>query len=128
MPGNDFLQEEQYLPQTAVEQPQAMNPTGAGYGELNPLEPTSQAQGVVVQNPEETKQTMNEYAISDEKLEEIRQNVMREIERADNYYEEEIEPNVIKRHKVYESDAQYYKRKFPNLTNISDVTAKILDS
>jgi ribosome-associated translation inhibitor RaiA len=37
-------------------------------------------------------------------LEEIRQNVEREIQRADNYYEEEIEPEVIRRHKVYEGD------------------------
>lgn len=78
---------------------------------------------VVVQNPEETQETMQEYGVSEEKLEEIRENVKREIDRADHYYEEEIEPDVIKRHKVYESDAKYYKDKFPNLTNISDVTA-----
>jgi hypothetical protein len=66
---------------------------------------------------------MQEYGVSEEKLEEIRENVKREIDRADHYYEEEIEPDVIKRHKVYESDAKYYKDKFPNLTNISDVTA-----
>lgn len=63
------------------------------------------------------------YGISEEKLEEIRQNVEREIDRADNYYQEEIEPEVIRRHKVYEGDKEYYKRKFPKLTNISDVTA-----
>lgn len=78
---------------------------------------------VVVQSPEETQETMQEYGVSEEKLEEIRENVKREIDRADHYYEEEIEPDVIKRHKVYESDAKYYKDKFPNLTNISDVTA-----
>jgi len=64
-----------------------------------------------------------QYGISEEKLEEIRQNVEREIQRADNYYEEEIEPEVIRRHKVYEGDPAYYKKKFPKLTNISDVTA-----
>ena len=71
---------------------------------------------------EETGQ-VQQYGISEEKLEEIRQNVEREIQRADNYYEEEIEPEVIRRHKVYEGDKQYYKQKFPKLTNISDVTA-----
>lgn len=71
---------------------------------------------------EETRQ-VQQYGISEEKLEEIRQNVEREIQRADNYYEEEIEPEVIRRHKVYEGDKQYYKQKFPKLTNISDVTA-----
>jgi len=49
--------------------------------------------------------------------------VKREIDRADAYYEEEIEPEVIRRHKVYEGDSEYYRRKFPHLTNISDVTA-----
>ena len=47
----------------------------------------------------------------------------REIDRADQYYEAEIEPDVIKRHKIYESDKKYYKDKFPRLTNITDVTA-----
>lgn len=100
-----------------------VSPQGLGYGELNPPTQETQAEGVVVQSPEEPQQIMTEYGISEEKLEEIRENVTREIERADNYYEEEIEPMVIKRHKVYESDAQYYRRKYPHLTNISDVTA-----
>lgn len=81
------------------------------------------ADGVVVESPGETQETLQEYGISEEKLEEIRENVKREIDRADHYYQEEIEPEVIRRHKVYESDAKYYKDKFPNLTNISDVTA-----
>ena len=81
------------------------------------------AEGVIVQQPQETTETLTEYGISEEKLDEIRENVQREIDRADSYYEEEIEPEVIRRHKVYESDAKYYKDKFPNLTNISDVTA-----
>ena len=75
MPGNNFLQvpqEDVLLPQDVGVQPQVVEPTGAGYGELNPLEPMSQAQGVVVENPEETKEVMSEYGISDEKLEEIR--------------------------------------------------------
>lgn len=87
------------------------------------IEEPSMADGVIVQAPEETDNILHEYGISEEKLEEIRENVKREIDRADHYYEEEIEPEVIRRHKVYESDAKYYKDKFPNLTNISDVTA-----
>ena len=63
------------------------------------------------------------YGISEEKLEEIRENVRREIDRADNYYEEEIEPEIIRRHKIYEGDREYYRKKFPKLSNISDVTA-----
>ena len=72
---------------------------------------------------EGASEQVQQYGISEEKLEEIRQNVEREIERADNYYEEEIEPEVINRHKIYEGDKSYYKKKFPKLTNISDVTA-----
>ena len=83
----------------------------------------SMADGIVPEQPEETSDTLQEYGISEEKLEEIRENVKREIDRADHYYEEEIEPDIIRRHKVYESDAKYYKDKFPKLTNISDVTA-----
>ena len=81
------------------------------------------AEGIVPETPEETDNVLHDYGISEEKLEEIRENVKREIDRADHYYEDEIEPEVIRRHKVYESDAKYYKDKFPNLTNISDVTA-----
>ena len=81
------------------------------------------ANDVVVEDPQETENTLQEYGISEEKLEEIRENIKKEIERADNYYEEEIEPEVIRRHKIYESDSKYYKDKFPALTNISDVTA-----
>ena len=105
MPINDYLQVPQGDVMLQTPEPTMSEPVGAGYGELNPLEQASQAEGVVVQNPEETQEVMSEYGISEAKLEEIRENVTREIERADNYYEEEIEPNVIKRHKVYESDA-----------------------
>ena len=82
-----------------------------------------QADGVIVEQPEATEETLQQYGISEEKLDEIRENVKREIDRADAYYEEEIEPEVIRRHKVYEGDSEYYRRKFPHLTNISDVTA-----
>lgn len=78
---------------------------GMGYGELNPPAQETQAEAIIPQAPEETQETLTEYGISQEKLDEIRENVVREIEMADNYYEEEIEPEVIKRHKVYESDA-----------------------
>lgn len=71
----------------------------------------------------EPEEEAGQFGISEEKLEEIRENVKREIDRADNYYEEEIEPAVIQRHKIYEGDKEYYKHKFPKLTNISEVTA-----
>ena len=67
----------------------------------------------------ETKQ----FGLREEKVEQIRENVKKEIDRADNYYTSEIEPDVIKRHKMYESDKEYYKQKYPKLTNITDVTA-----
>ena len=117
---------EEMIPPVLPEDPMALqdivvpDPPEPQEGYIN--EPTM-ADGVVVESPGETQETLQEYGISEDKLEEIRENVKREIERADHYYEEEIEPEVIKRHKIYESDAKYYKDKFPNLTNISDVTA-----
>lgn len=119
----EFLQQDIGLGGQVPVQPAVGTDTGGGYGELNPIAQESQAEGVIVESPQEQQEVVTEYGISEEKLEEIRENITREIERADNYYEEEIEPNVIKRHKVYESDATYYRRKYPNLTNISDVTA-----
>ena len=117
---------EEMIPPVLPEDPMALqdivvpDPPEPQEGYIN--EPTM-ADGVVAESPGETQETLQEYGISEDKLEEIRENVKREIERADHYYEEEIEPEVIKRHKIYESDAKYYKDKFPNLTNISDVTA-----
>lgn len=63
------------------------------------------------------------YGLSEEKLDDIKQNVLKEIAAADNYYEEEIEPAVIKRHKIFDSDSSYYETKYPKLSKISDVTA-----
>ena len=97
-------------------QPEMVDPTMPEVPDFDPSADLEMIEG------EEDGQ-VQQYGISEEKLEEIRQNVEREIERADNYYEEEIEPEVIRRHKVYEGDKQYYKKKFPKLTNISDVTA-----
>ena len=80
--------------------------------------------GAGLQEPPAFEEEMpKQFGISEEKLEEIRKNVKREIDRADQYYEAEIEPDVITRHKIYESDKKYYKDKFPRLTNITDVTA-----
>lgn len=63
------------------------------------------------------------YGLSEERLDEIKGNVIKEINRADNYYEEEIEPDVIRRHKVFESDEKYYSDLFPKLSKISKVAA-----
>ena len=73
--------------------------------------------------PDGTNPETTEYGMSEEKLEEIRQNVLKEINRADNYYEEEIEPDIIRRRKVFEGDKDYYQKKFSKLSKISDVTA-----
>lgn len=91
--------------------------------EVPDFESSANLDMVMAEEEEGEDEGVQYYGISEEKLEEIRQNVEREIERADNYYQEEIEPEVIRRHQVYEGDKQYYKRKFPKLTNISDVTA-----
>ena len=117
---------EEMIPPVLPEDPMALqdivvpDPTAPQEGYIN--EP-NMSDGVVVEDPEGTQEAIQEYGISEEKLEEIRENVKREIDRADHYYQEEIEPEVIRRHKIYESDAHYYKKKFPHLTNISEVTA-----
>jgi len=64
-----------------------------------------------------------DYEVSEEKLEEILHNVKNEIERADRYYEDELESDIIKRHKIFESDKDYYKNKFPKLSKVTDVTS-----
>lgn len=99
-------------------QPEQIDPTAP---EVPDFDPSADLEMLEAEGEEDGQ--VQQYGISEEKLEEIRQNVEREIARADNYYEEEIEPEVIRRHKVYEGDKQYYKKKFPKLTNISDVTA-----
>lgn len=117
---------EEMIPPVLPEDPMALqdivvpDPPAPQEGYIN--EP-NMSDGVVVEDPEGTQEAIQEYGISEEKLEEIRENVKREIDRADHYYQEEIEPEVIRRHKIYESDAHYYKKKFPHLTNISEVTA-----
>lgn len=102
--------------------PQMEDPITLPEEELTEVEEV-QPTGNLDVDGEETDETTMRYGVSEEKLEEIRQNVQREIDRADNYYEQEIEPEVIKRHRIYEGDKEYYKRKFPKLSNISDVTA-----
>ena len=70
-----------------------------------------------------TSNISEDYDISEEKLEEIVQNVTLIRDRADQFYEDELEADIIKRHKIFESDKQYYNDKFPKLTRVSDVTA-----
>lgn len=85
----------------------------------------------VMEEEPEDKDKVNEadgevqlmFGITKEKLDTIKQNVLNEIDRANNYYEEEIEPDIIKRHKVFEGDEKYYDTLFPKLSKISKVTA-----
>ena len=91
--------------------------------QLTQLNDFSQGTDVMPMGEPDQVEQVQTYGIPEEKLEEIRENVKREIERADSYYEEEIEPEIIRRHKIYEGDREYYKNKFPKLSHISDVTA-----
>ena len=122
MPTEEELMMTGIIPGEPLPQPDIIPPNEEIQQQGYAGDPTI-ADGVIVEQPGETQETMQEYGISEEKLDEIRENVKREIDRADHYYEEEIEPEVIRRHKIYEGDAKYYKDKFPHLTNISEVTA-----
>ena len=117
-PMQGLMPEEMTTADLSIQQ-EPIDPTAP---EVPDFEDSANVDMVMAEETGEAEQ-VQEYGISEEKLEEIRQNVEREIQRADNYYEEEIEPEIIRRHKVYEGDKHYYKKKFPKLTNISDVTA-----
>ena len=61
--------------------------------------------------------------ISPEKLEEIKRQINYDIKIADDYYESEIEPLAISRREAIDSSTEYYQKKFPRLSKITDLTS-----
>lgn len=49
--------------------------------------------------------------------------VQRDIQQAENYYQTYIEPKVLERYKRYNADKDYYREKFPRLSERSTVTS-----
>jgi hypothetical protein len=61
--------------------------------------------------------------VSPEKLEEVKSQVIQDRDKSNGHYEEEIEQNVLTRRRAYESEPEYYLKKFPKLSQISDLTS-----
>lgn len=65
----------------------------------------------------------NNIKISDDKRETIVHKLQQDIDAANRYYEDEIEPKVIERYDIYHASPAYYAKKFPKLSKRSDVVS-----
>ena len=52
--------------------------------------------------------------------EKIKKTVLNDIQRANNFYTEKVEPTLRLRHQIYEADREYYKQRFKNTAGQSD--------
>lgn len=60
--------------------------------------------------------------LSAEKREKVRQIVLADLTRAEDFYRQTVEPRLLHRREVYNADKDYYKQMFPRLT-FSDYTS-----
>lgn len=65
----------------------------------------------------------NSLKISDSKREMIVHKLQQDIDAANRYYQDEIEPKVIERYDIYHAKPEFYKKKFPKLSERSDVVS-----
>lgn len=68
-------------------------------------------------------QTSNRTKLSDTKKELIVSKLQQDIDAANRYYKDTIEPAVIERYNIYHAKPEYYKKKFPKLSKRSDVVS-----
>lgn len=61
--------------------------------------------------------------LSDEKRDEIVSRLKQDIDAANSFYEEEIEPDVMERYAIYHADKDYYRRMFPKLSKRSGIVS-----
>lgn len=61
--------------------------------------------------------------VDDTTKEDILRKIDEDIQIADNYYTEEIEPKVIERYEIYYADQKYYEKKFPKISKASSVVS-----
>ena len=54
--------------------------------------------------------------ISDTKREEIGSKLQQDIDAANAYYEETVEPKIIERYQIYNADKAFYAKMFPKLS------------
>ena len=55
--------------------------------------------------------------------ERVRSIVLRDIERANDYYEQKVEPILKGRYDVYEASKEFYSSKFPKLSEQTDLVS-----
>lgn len=64
----------------------------------------------------------------DKKKEELLAKIKADIEAANRYYESDVEPLLLERSKIYHGDKDYYRQKYPDLSEVSDlVTTDLAD-
>lgn len=61
--------------------------------------------------------------ISDTKREEIVSKLKQDIDAANAYYEEKIEPKIIERYDIYKASKDYYRKLFPKLSKRCEITS-----
>ncbi|MDT8900931.1 hypothetical protein [Anaeroselena agilis] len=64
-----------------------------------------------------------EIKLKPKKLQELSDNLDKELKELEDQYETDIEGPLIRRRQLYEADQNYYKQKYPKLSPISDLTA-----
>jgi hypothetical protein len=57
----------------------------------------------------------------DENMDELLARLKRDIESANRYYEDEIEKMLVERNQIYDADKEYYRQKYPDLSDVSDI-------
>ena len=53
-------------------------------------------------------------------IQRIKEAVLNDIQRANNFFNSKIEPVLRTRHQIYEADRAYYKKRFPKMSEQSD--------
>jgi len=74
--------------------------------------------------------------LSDAKRDELISKLRQDIEASNAYYEQEVEPKVIERYRIYNADKHYYEQMFPSLskkcslvsTDVHDTISSVMPS
>jgi hypothetical protein len=71
---------------------------------------------------------MEEVAGVEKKDEELLEKIKGDIEAANRYYDSDVEPMLLERNRIYHGDKEYYRQKYPELSEVSDlVTTDLAD-
>lgn len=58
-----------------------------------------------------------------ERNEELLAKIKSDIEAANRYYDDDIEPLLLERNKIYHGDKEYYRQMYPDLSEVSDLVS-----